>query len=235
MSDTRIPTSIPEFVAYMEDTDDYQLAIVAPATTANYLRWGWTAPQSAWWHTNRQKSDSLFAIYKNKKFRTSDNTEQIHQLIKVVSTYDHANHLLDNVANSSNSINTDYEKFKVKRGTPLQDTTHSRTPNPGLLKPVITVREITHLQQRLTVRNPEEPESRGLPEGMKFARVYRFIGTNEPTDLKQFEFIGNAKRGLLISNFELADLKNEAWYYARYESNTGVMGAASEIISAVIS
>jgi len=53
MSDTRIPTSIPEFVAYMEDTDDYQLAIVAPATTANYLRWGWAAPHT---HDNSLKN-----------------------------------------------------------------------------------------------------------------------------------------------------------------------------------
>ena len=232
MATQRVPKKVSDFISYIDDTDDYQLTAVPPP--ANYTRWNWSAAQSAQWHTYRQKADTLWNAYKNKKLRTSDTTDQMHTHIKTVIAYDHTNHLLDNVANSPNSINTDYEKFHIKRGTSLADTTLTRSAASAQKIPVLTIKKITHEQHQLTVTNPDKPKSKGLPKGIKFAKVYRFVGTVAPTDVSQYQFVTNAKRGLATSSFADADLGKTAWYIARYESSTGILGQPCTPVTAMV-
>jgi len=227
---SRIPRKIAEFAAYMVSTDTYQ------TTTTNFTRWGWSAVESAQWHTFRTQSDALYAQYSEKKHRTTDIKDQMHKLVNDTIAYDQTHHLLDRIASTPMppAIMTDFEMFHIKKGTPLQDTTLTRSSDMGMKKPVLTVKKITHLQQQFTVNNPDKPKSKGLPKGIKFAKVYRYIGTTPPVNADVYKFIGNAKRGLIISTFEDADGGKTVWHIARYESNTGVLGQPSEAVSTVV-
>jgi hypothetical protein len=229
---TRIPTSIPAFVAYMDDTDNYQLVNVPPI---NYVRWTWTAAQSAQWTVYRTQCDKLWLLYSNKKgSRTTDIKDQFRTLIKQTHKFDHDNKLLALIAIKGS--NSDWEMFHIKAGTDLQDITPTRTADPGQKKPVLTIRKITHLQHQLTVRNPDKPKSGAMPKGMKFCKVYRYVASSQtpPTSTDQYKFIGNAKRGLIISTFTDADAEKTAWYIACYETNAGKLGQPCDFVKAVI-
>jgi hypothetical protein len=231
---TRIPREPEKFAPYMDSTDNLQLSTDTATNQPFYKDWGWTQAQSAQWTAYRKQSDALFVVYSNKKLSNTENKEAIRILIDTVEKYDHdpimGNHLLDRIA-LSGSVN-DCTTFKVKRGTPLVLKTADKAgPLPGALIPVITVRENTEGEHKLAVRNPKTPKSRAIPKGMKFCKVYRYIGTAAPTNISQYQFIVNAKRGLAISEFAAlglnANVKLWAWYIARYESTKGVLGNAS--------
>ena len=104
------------------------------------------------------------------------------------------------------------------------------------LTPAITMKKNIEGTHQLAVRNPDKSKSRALPKGMRALKVYRYIGTAAPTSIKQYEFVGNAKRGLIISNFaELGfdpNIKLWAWYIARYESTKGMLGNPSPALKA---
>jgi hypothetical protein len=235
---SRIPTKPADFAPFMDNTDDHQLSINPLSGQAFYKDWGWTTAESSQWTTYRKQSDKLFQELGDKKHSTSEEREEMTILIKNVKAFDHdklsGHHLLDKIAilGTVNSCAT----FKVKRGTPLVLTTDKIGPLPGMLVPVVTMRENIEGEHKLAVRNPKTPKSRAIPKGMKFCKVYRFIGTAAPTSIKQYEFIGNAKRGMIVSNFaELgldANIKLWAWYIARYESTKGVLGNPSAALKA---
>ena len=91
-------------------------------------------------------------------------------------------------------------------------------------------------EHQLVVRNSDKAKSKALPKEIKFLKVYRYVGVTAPTSIKQYEFVGNAKRGLIISNFaELGldpNIKLWAWYIARYESTKGMLGNPSPALKA---
>lgn len=172
-------------------------------------------------------------------------------LIKVVKKYDNdpliGFHLLNKVA--MNGTISDCETFRVKRDTALATISHqgsitSRTVGglvSGPLKPVLAVKKYDVAEHVLSVTNPDTPKSHALPDGIKFAKVYRYIGTAAPTALSQYVFVGSAKRGSVLSSITSADLaaipantNSYAWYIARYESNKGVLGDACGAIVAQI-
>jgi len=221
----------------MDNTDDLQLTNnPTPPPALNYLKWGWTAVESAQWTTYRKQSDKLFQQLSDKKKSTGDIKDQMKLLIKTVKQYDHdkitGHKLLDKVALSGTS--SDCETFRVKRGTSLAKSASKTSGDTGTLIPVLTLKKNKEGEHQLTVKNPDKPKSAALPHGMKFAKVYRFIGTAAPKSIDDYKFIGNAKRGLIISKFADEGLdpniKLWAWYISRYESNKGMLGEASAAI-----
>jgi hypothetical protein len=238
MSDTRIPTIAEVFAPYMDNTDNHQLSIDPVSGQAFYKNWGWTSGESSQWTDFRTESDKIFQLYSDKKHSNSENKGEMKILIANVRKYDNdpltGHRLLDKIA-LMGTMN-DCSLFRVKRSTALAITASKTTGETGSLIPVITIRKNDEGEHYLSVRNPEKPKSSGLPDGIKFCKVYRFIGAAAPTSIKQYEFIGNAKRGLIISNFAELGLdpaiKLWAWYIARYESNKGVLGNPSAAIKA---
>jgi hypothetical protein len=236
MSQERISAEPDVFAPYMDNTDNHQLSINPVSGQAFWKDWGWTAADSAQWTSFRTQSDKLFLLYSDKKHNTTENREEMITLIKNVKAYDHnpltGHHMLDKIA-ISGTMNS-CSIFKVKRGTPLVLKPDKIGPLPGTLIPVITVKENTEGEHKLAVRNPKTPKSRAIPKGMKFCKVYRYIGTAAPTNISQYQFIVNAKRGLAISNFAEIGLdptvKLWAWYIARYESTKGVLGNPSAVL-----
>lgn len=119
---TRIPKSIDRFNDYISNTDTHQLA----GTPDNYTRWNWTAAESAAWTAFKTQFTPLYGKYSDKKVsRTTDIKDRLRQIIKKCMDYDKEHHLLDRIASSPDSINTDYEIFNIRRGTPLAKKTNS--------------------------------------------------------------------------------------------------------------
>jgi hypothetical protein len=137
----------------------------------------------------------------------------------------------------------------VKRGTALERV--SRQGNPaqhnisalvaGDGKPMLKIKKYDVAEHLISIGNTDSPKRAALPDGVKFVKVYRFVGTTAPTALAQYTFVGNAQRGTVLSSFTdidlaafAADAVVYAWYVARYESSKGVLGNACGSIRAEI-
>ncbi len=247
----RISTKPSEFAPYMQSTDKLQLSINPTTGNPKWKDWGWTSAQSAQWTSFRNQSDLLFPQWSDKNNNNTNITDQMGILIRNVKKYDNdpltGFHLLDKVA--MNGTISDCETFHVKRGTALAAVSHQGAATArnigGLVagpeKPVLAMKKYDVGEHHITVTNPDTPKSHALPSGIKFAKVYRYIGTVAPTSLSQYQFVGNAKRGSVLSSISSADLAaipantiSYAWYIARYESNKGVLGDACGAIVAQI-
>jgi len=250
-STTRIPSVASEFATYMQRTDNLQLSPGTPATTKKWQNWGWTLAQSQQWTAYRTQSDLLYPQYADKNHNNTDITDQMGLLIKNTKKYDNdpltGFHLLDKVALGGTI--SDCETFRVKRSTALAAVSHQgaafKQSTGGLVvgtqKPVLAMKKYDVGEHHISVTNPDTPTSHALPDGIKFAKVYRYIGTVAPTALSQYQFVGNAKRGSVLSSFSDGDLAAfpaattvYAWYIAKYESNKGVLGDACGAIHAQI-
>ncbi len=251
----RIPNKASAFAVYMQNTDNLQLSAGIPATTKKWQNWGWTAAQSAQWTSFRTQSDALYPQYADENHNNTSITDQMNILIKSTKKYDNdvlvGFHLLDKVA-LGGTIN-DCETFRVKRNSPLAGVSHQGAATARSVggiavgtgasagKPVLVIKKYDVGEHRISVTNPETPTSHALPDGIKFAKVYRYIGIAAPTGINQYMFVGNAKRGSVLSSFADADLSAfaanvsvYAWYIARYESNKGILGDACGAIHAQI-
>jgi hypothetical protein len=240
---SRIPSEPNKFVAYMDATDDYQLSIDPDnAPNLRYQKFGWTLAESGQWTLFRQEADTLFIKYNDENFVNSTIRKQMMQLIETVNDYDHdkitGHHLLDKVAMTGNI--EDCTKFRVIRGSVLQDDNPTEAPELGARKPLLSVRKNTTGEHELSVTNPDTPESKALPEGVAAARVYRAIAAaDQPVpDKSVFAFAGPAKRGHFISRLDDLTLdpnkKYYAYYYGSYVSTTQQEGDTSEIVKAMI-
>jgi len=243
MSDSRFSTSPAKFTIQINVLDKLQNSQGTPPNAKKYMDWNWTAEENAYVSLTMEKANSLFNIIRVKRSCPPETRDEMKVLIKDFMAFDHGrvapHHLLDKIADFGTLL--DCETVGVKRGTPM-----AKTPSHGgdplatkMLVPMVSLRSSGPGQHRLTVVNPDTPESRALPGGIKSARVYRFIGTEPPAKLSQYESIGNAKRGLFLSQF--ADIeppaenkKLYAWYIARYETTRSVVGDPCSPVKAEI-
>ena len=241
MSAERIPTSPNEFPGYMDVTDNLQLSIDPGTGQAVYKNWGWTPADSTQWTNYRIAGDKLFLKLSDKKKSSTDTKDQMKILITTVKKYDHdpitGHHLLDKIAISGTS--SDAETFRVKRGTALaamgMATAKTKGSSTAVTEiPALSIKRNSEGEHILNAVNPETPKSKAKPKGIKFLKVYRYIGTKAPIALSQYQFVANAKRGIAKSEFAGigldANTKLWAWYIGRYESNKGVLGSASPAI-----
>jgi hypothetical protein len=238
--EVRISKKASVFNDMMARTDKLQLSVLTPPSTLRYTLWHWTAEESAAWTAFSVKSLALYAQYSDPDTVSPAIRKAMKELIKDVRAYDndkaHGHHLLDKVALFGTL--DDCLTFNVKGRTVLAaDPTH-HSEEAVTLRPSVTVLSNEEGIQLLKVINPNTPGSKKLPEGIAFAKVYRFIGTEQPQDLNLYIFDGNAKRGEYTSTFgnlQLSDNKRTyAFYFARYESKLGILGAPSTIVKAEI-
>jgi len=245
MPNSRIPRDITHFVQYMNDTDDWQL-LTDPATgNPRWQNWGWTATDSGKWTAFRNKADTLFAKYSNKKFREADITEKLHLLIKDVVEYDHLEKLLDSIGATKMppAVLDDYEHFRIKRGTVVADATPTRVAD-SMGEPAIVLKKTLHLMHLLAISNPEH-ETKGRGKHIKEVQVWRAIvaaaivpvpvprESSAPDD-DAYRYVGEALRGTYKSEFSTADEGKTAWYKARYKNTQGKLGDFSPALSVKI-
>ena len=235
--DLRISTKPSEFDDYMNRTDDWQLTVVTPPDILRYTLLGWTQEESNQWTAFRQKSNELWALLNNPDSATKVVRQKMKDHIKTVRAYDNnkstGHHLLDKVA--LNGTIDDCATFNVKRGTTLQADPVHHTDDPVLTPPVITLKDLEPGYHRLSLKYPDASESKKVPDGAVFAKVFRYVGTAPPASIKTYELIGSARRAEIVSKFEgitppEGDVKLYAWYFARYENKKGELGPIGNIL-----
>jgi wyosine [tRNA(Phe)-imidazoG37] synthetase (radical SAM superfamily) len=129
---------------------------------------------------------------------------------------------------------SDCEKLNIKRGTVLaQAPTQDGEPVIAkMLKPMVAIKKNGVGEHLLLVTNSDAGSSRALPDGIRCARVFCYVGTEAPNNFKQYTSVGNAKRGLFLNKFTEAlpatDKTYYAWYIAVYEDTKGNLLDLSE-------
>ena len=106
-----------------------------------------------------------------------------------------------------------------------------RSTNPV---PELNIHTIKHLEHHLDSRDPSTAESRGLPEGIYFIWIKRYIGTTPPTDQSQFTHLLFSGKFNHVSSLPSANVNQTAWYTAAYISTIGEVGDWSPFVSATI-
>jgi hypothetical protein len=234
-NDHRLSHQPSKFVPQIDVLDELQLSPGTAPGSKKYLDWYWTPDESQHVTSVRQKADEFWKKMGDRKNCPDEIKDEMRVLIHDFLAYDHGDtepHRLLNKIADFGSL-SDCDTVGVKRGTPL-----AKAPGKGggvilasKVKPLIAVRSNKIGSHMLTVVNPETPYSKALPDGIKCARVYRFIGTAAPTKPSQYESIGNAKRGLFESKLEGLEPSDDrlfAWYVGRYEDTRGEVWGASE-------
>jgi hypothetical protein len=232
----RIPLVPVKCNDFMIRTDENQKSMLTPPSTQRYTLYGWTEEESLTWSAFRKEIEELYALYSNPDKTGPMIRKAMKILIKKIRAYDNdqikGHHLLDKVA--LNGTLDDWTTFNIKRGTTLASGPTHHDNNPELILPNLSLSENTYGSHLLLVHNPENPQSKKLPEGVVFAKIFRCISTEQPASLKAYEFIGNAFRGKYISNLE--DIERDehtrlfAYYYCLYESKKGKLGPPSKIL-----
>jgi hypothetical protein len=233
----RISHSITGFNADIATTNDYLLKIIPPATTPTWQRLGLTAAELAQWQLFQSTWQPLFIKYSDKKGqRTTDVKDQLKQIIKNTIAYDHKQHLFDRIAINANAVNSDFEIFRIKRGTALADTSITRAAVPGTKEEVITLRQSKHFMHQLLVTSSAGKKGRGKEKGVKDVLIYKAV--TGPKDgapaLSQYQYIGDVKRGLITVLHADTDEGNKAWYIARIKNTRSEIGAPSAALGVLI-
>jgi hypothetical protein len=235
MKDSRISSAREKFAKQIRTLDNLQLSDGIAAGTKKWEDFKWVLADSQFVTKTRDKSDEYMAQIADKRHCPPEIKDEHRLLIKSFMNYDHGDvepkRLLDKIA-LYGSV-SDCEAVNIKRGTLLQDAP-SQEGNPVLakmLKPLVSLRKNGIGEQLLTVVNSTAPNSRALPDGVRCARVFRYIGTSAPASFEQYTSVGNAKRGLFLSKFTEAlppDKVCYAWYIAVYENTKGDLLDLSE-------
>jgi hypothetical protein len=236
----RISKDPQEFDDYMNLTDNLQKSDDPSTSQKKYLNWGWKDAESTQWTAFREQSNLLYAIYNDPDKTGHSARVKMNEHIATVRKYDNdkkeGHHLLDKVA--LNGTLDDCFTFNVVRGTALEadPVHHDYDPTPYI--PVLSFKKYNLGSHLIGVSCADTPDSRSLPEGMKYAKIYRYMGKTAPAKLTDFEFAGNAKYGEFTSDFgDLVIPEGEKWdayYFARYESENGKLGNPSQVVNAPI-
>jgi hypothetical protein len=227
----RIRRNINGFNTDITITNDYLKESCEPDPCTNGERLGWTIDELKFWSDILHDWQPLYIRYGNKKAgRTTDVTDQLHQLIDKAVKYDQEHHLYDRIAICTAAVNKDFETFRIKRFTPLADEKPTSDPDPGDKTVKISLRSSEHLVHKMmAVFNGVK--GRGKPEGIKEVMMFMAITGAEEAQpaLEKFQYKGDVKNGFIIIKFLPTDKGKKAWYYAIPKNSKGELGVASNI------
>ena len=233
----RISRSISGFDTDLTTTNDYIMQpCPPPVDNTNGLRLGWLPAEIAQWQLFLAEWQPLAILYGDKKgARTTNVKDQLRQIIKNCTAYEHAHHLYDRIAVSPNAVNADFELFRIKHGTPLADTTLTHAADPGTKEVVIVVKKMGNLIHQLLVTSSDK-KGRAKPAGVKDILIYKAVTlpTAVAPALNLYQYIGDTKRGLITITHDDTDVGNKAWYIARVKNSRGVIGAPGAAVGALI-
>ncbi|HEX7413044.1 MAG TPA: hypothetical protein VF411_03280 [Bacteroidia bacterium] len=239
MSDrSRIPTIAAEIAAYMDKTDNYQLALApiqppAPAPALyNWQRWHWTSQESADYHAFRLAYDANYALHSDKQHVDTEVRDEALVISRNIHSYDNdkdtGHHLLDKVALFGTL--TDCETFNVKKGTALATSGAATTRTAPAKVETVSVKENKHLLTRLLVVIAGQ-KGKGKPKGIKEIMMFKATTALKATApaLSAYEYVGDVKRGYINVTHTEADL-DKAWFVARLKDNKGAIGQPSAAV-----
>jgi hypothetical protein len=99
--------------------------------------------------------------------------------------------------------------------------------------PVLSVFKRMHLQHIIDMHDSENPTSRALPDGIILIEIFRYIGTVAPTDPSQFTHLLFSTTFRNLTSYLVSQVKQDAWYTARFIGSQGEEGALAIWINAV--
>jgi len=235
--DLRIKTNPAWFTSFMLRTNAIQLTVVStPPDVFYYTTLGWSTQESGDWKDFSQRAVAAFTIFSDPDKTGPGPRKIMKALIKEVRRYDndpeHGHLLLDLVV--AHGTLDDCIAFNVKKGTVLAESTTHRSNVPVKKVPKIGVKSKSEGQQVITCVDPDTPTTKKLPSGAVFAFIYCFVGATKPTNLKQYDYIGIARRGekvnKIVDPMIVGDPKLYAWYYSCYVFKDGTFSEPSSII-----
>ena len=239
--DLRISTNKDKFNKYLNATDDLQKsALPAPSTDKRYTIWGWKDEESTQWTEFRKTSNEYMTLLGDPDTYSPAVVKKMNKHIKEVRLYDNdkinGHHLLDKVAVFGTM--DDQITFNLKRDTSMAEEPSEGEKKPMMIVPALSIIQFGLGQQLIGATQSDGKKTKALPEGMKFLKIYRAIASVRPESFDDYHFLGNAKRGRLLSSFEgiqiPEDKKLNAYYIARYESTTGALGGLSAVLESPI-
>ena len=241
MGTTNIPQNIIKAIIAIIAIDDLQLSGGPLPALFRWQIWKWLQIESDDWTGFRNILEPLLQPYINKKTITSEQRDLVKTTVKAARDYagygPHGHRLLLKIAAFGD--NHDWEVANIKLGTPLaKKPGKAKSDSTALKQPSLKIKYNILGEMMLTVLDPDNPTSVGLPAGMKFAKVYLYIGSVAPKNVNDYVFYGNAKRGKLSVKFTNIEnsgtIKLYAYFIARYESNKGELGQPCGMVSAEI-
>jgi len=100
--------------------------------------------------------------------------------------------------------------------------------------PIITVVASGTRQHELRFSDDASPESWAKPAGARGLQLFRKLGDTPPESALICEFVAFVTRSSLILDYQLADEGKRAWYIARWQTATGLMGPWSVLTNRLI-
>jgi len=122
---------------------------------------------------------------------------------------------------------------KIALGLNPRTSTPTPIPAPST-SPLLTFIAATPGQHTLRAADQNTPDTRGKPAGVTQLQLYRFIGTTTPTGPGDADFYGVFTKQPMAVNFVSGDNGKNCWYWARWQTRTGLVGPWSTTIMQVV-
>lgn len=123
--------------------------------------------------------------------------------------------------------------MRTTAGLPIHDTTPSKAGVPTT-RPVLMLDNGQRLQQTLTARDEDTPNSRAKPDGVKCWELRCFIGPTPPVDPMGCQLVDKVSKGSYTVKHDSANGGKLAHFMACWQNADGDRGPWSETVSGTI-
>lgn len=219
MTTPYIPAKDSLFLAWIDNFDDL--------TAVNFAAYGLTAPEAASITTVRTNYDVAYATAVNPATRTpvtiaSKDTAKATALATVRPL---AQKIRNNPAVA--------DATKVSLGLTVPDTAPAPIPAP-LTFPLLDLLKATPGQHWLQYRDSDTPTTKAKPFGAVGMELWQAIAVGPVTDVALANFIGIVTKSPLNVALNIADVGKTATYFARWNTQRGLVGPWSSPISLTV-
>lgn len=122
---------------------------------------------------------------------------------------------------------------KLLLGLTLPDTSPTPVPAPATM-PLLEIAQSQPLLHSLSYHDQSTPTSKARADGAIGLQLYRIISDTPPAGPESAQFVGLVTRQPFRIQFDSADAKKTAWYWARWQTGKGLVGPWSEVAARMI-
>ncbi len=234
---TRISRGIVGFDGDIRLTYEYMMKTCGPPVGyCNWQRLGWLPDEIAQWGAYYTDWLPLYSLWLDKKgTRTTLIKDSLLLIIKNGSAFNQTRRLYDRIASCPNAVASDYTTFHLLRGTPLANTSHTPTADPGSKHVEIFIKKTGHLFHQLLVISPDK-KGRGKENGIKEIMVFKaYTELNEMTPtFENFQYVGDVSDGLIKITHSDSYIGKKVWYIAVVKNSRGKLGVHSQTLGVIV-
>lgn len=100
--------------------------------------------------------------------------------------------------------------------------------------PLLSFIAATPGQHTLRAADQFTPDTRAKPAGVTQMQLFAFVGTTVPTGPEDASFLGVYTKQPIAVTFAPADAGKKAYYWARWQTRTGLVGPWSTVLSQTV-